>query len=80
MKDAIERTLDLDIRAHVVADELPMRMARQMRDVRRISRDKIVHPDNRRTGLEQPIAQVRAEKPGRACYEDAHAKRRPMLS
>ena len=62
----------------LVPHEVPLGVALEMDDVRRIARDEVVHPHHLVPGGEQAVAEMGAEEPRGAGYEDAHG--RPMLS
>ena len=51
-----------------------------MDEVGLVAGDEVVHPDHAVAEREQAVAEVRAEKPAGAGYEDTHATGRPMLS
>ena len=80
MQDAVHGTGDVDERADVVADELQAAVVLEVGEVGGRSRDQVVHADHGVPEREQPVAEVAAEEPGRAGYEEAHARRRPILS
>ncbi len=80
VQHTVERPFQLDEVGHVVQDQLEARVALQMQEVALVAGDEVVHPDHAVAEREQAVAEVRAEKPSGARYEDAHATGRPMLS
>ena len=80
MEHAFEGPLHFDEVGDVVQDQLKAGMAFQMIEVRAIAGDEVVHPHHSVTEGEEAVAEVGAEEPRSAGYEDAHATGRPMLS
>jgi hypothetical protein len=80
VEHAFEWPLHLDEVGHVVQDQLKVWVALQVVEVGPVAGDEIVHPDHPVAYREQAVAEMRAEKPGGAAYEDAHATGRPILS
>ena len=76
----IERTLDLDEVRDIVQHELKAGMLAEVGDVGRVTGEEIVHSDDAVILCQQPVAQMRPEKPRGPGYEDAHATGRPILS
>src|SRR5205809_7208315 len=80
VEHALEWPLHLDEVGHVVQDQLEVRVALQMVEVRSVPGDEVVHPDHPVAQREQPVAEMRTEESSGTRYEDAHATGRPMLS
>src|SRR5439155_11377385 len=80
VEHTLEWPLHLDEVGDVVQDQLKVRVALQVIEVRPAPGDEVVHPNHPVAEREQAVAEMRAEKPGGAGYEDAHATGRPMLS
>ncbi len=55
----------------VMADELEVRPVQQVRDVRFLAREEVVHADDVLAGLDEPVTQVRTEKAGSAGDKNA---------
>ena len=55
-------------------------MTVEVREIRRIPGDVIVHPQHLVAEAQELVDEMGTEKAGRARYEDAHPSRRPMLS
>ena len=70
VKDAID--FEQDRLDDVVADELEIAVAEQMHDVGALAAEKIVEADDFVAVLEQPLAQMRAEKSRAAGYQYTH--------
>ena len=64
----------------VVLDEGPGLVPGEMRDVGGFAGDEIVHPHHVVPARDQRVREVGTEEAGRPGYEEAHARRRPMLS
>src|SRR5207249_10113611 len=80
VEHALEWPLHLDEVGDVVQDQLKAGVALQVVEVRPVAGDEVVHPVAPVDEREQAVAEMRAEKPRGAGYEDAHATGRPMLS
>src|SRR5207237_660792 len=80
VEHAVERTLDLDKVRDVVQHELKAGMLTEVGEVGGVTGEEIVHSDDAVTLFQQPVTQMRPEKPRGSGYEDAHAIGRPMLS
>jgi hypothetical protein len=71
----VERTRHVQELRHVLLDELEVRAPQQVRDVVRRPGGEVVHPDDLVPLREEAVAEVGAEKAGRAGDEDAHGAR-----
>ena|SRR5204862_5987935 len=80
VQDAIQGPLDVDEHRDVVAEELETGVALEVRKIGGRSGEEVVHPHHGVTGRQQPITQVRPQKPACSRYEDAHPSGRPILS
>src|SRR5690242_6636989 len=75
---AVELALDVEIVGDVVLDKAEPRVAYQVRDVVGAPGDEVVHPDDVVLVGNEPIREVRAQKPRRSGDEDPHGEFRPM--
>src|SRR5262245_48409903 len=80
VQNAVERAGGLDEFGDGVADELKPGVAGQVREVGGIAGEVVVDADDLVALAQQFVAEMRAEKPRRPGYEEAHASGRPMLS
>ena len=80
MQHAIERPFDLDVARDVLVGEPEARMRGDVRQVRRIAGDVIVHSQHVVPERQELVYEMRSEESGRARYEDAHPSWRPILS
>ena len=63
MENVIDLVRDEDVARDVVLDEPEILVAREMRDVRRVPRDEVIDRDDPMPFGEQPIRQMRSQKP-----------------
>src|SRR6266566_1497900 len=80
VQHAIERSFDFDVAGDVLVGEPEARMRGDVRQVRRIARDVIVHSQYVVPERQELVYEMRSEESGRARYEDAHPSWRPILS
>ena len=66
--------LKIDRECHIVANELKAFVIEQMLDVATHASEEIVEANDFRTFFQQPFAQMRAEKPGSTCHQNALLK------
>jgi hypothetical protein len=67
MEHAVQWPVDVDLVGYVVLDEAEARLILQMRKIRWIAGDEIVHTDDIVAVLEEAIHQMRAKEPSCAC-------------
>ncbi len=69
----VEDFVDFDVerKIHVVPDEFETMVVEKRTNVVLASSEEVVDAEHTASSLDQPLAQVRAEKPGTARHEDS---------
>jgi hypothetical protein len=72
MEYGLDRTVHLDVGAHVVLHERERAVATQVRNVVERARDQVVEPEDLVSNINQSIRQMRAEEARRSSHHDTH--------
>ena len=70
--------LDVERERHVVAHEFEAAVVDQILDILARSREEIVDAENFVSFREEPLAKMRAQKPGSACHQNPPARHQPI--